>query len=66
MEFILENERNIPVAADFDVAVCGGGIAGIAAAVSAAALAADDKADADGVINVLRKRGVPLHIDEVL
>ncbi len=36
MEFILENERNIPVAADFDVAVCGGGIAGIAAAVSAA------------------------------
>ena len=36
MSFIVEPERKIPVAADADVLVCGGGFAGVAAAVCAA------------------------------
>lgn len=36
MDYITEKQKSIPVAGSFDVAVCGGGVAGIAAAVSAA------------------------------
>ena len=36
MNWIIEPERKIPVAADVDVLVCGGGFAGVAAAVCAA------------------------------
>ena len=36
MNWIIEPERQIPVAADVDVLVCGGGFAGVAAAVCAA------------------------------
>ena len=33
---IVEKERKIPVAGNYDVIVCGGGIAGVAAAIAAA------------------------------
>lgn len=36
MDYVLEPERQIPVVAEADVLVCGGGIAGVAAAVCAA------------------------------
>lgn len=36
MEYIREPERRVPVAADTDILVCGGGIAGVMAAVCAA------------------------------
>jgi len=36
MDFVIEPERRIPVAATTDVLVCGGGVAGVAAAVCAA------------------------------
>lgn len=36
MNFITEKSKQVPVADRFDVAVCGGGIAGISAAISAA------------------------------
>ena len=36
MRFITERERRTPVVGDVDVLVCGGGFAGVAAAVSAA------------------------------
>lgn len=36
MDWIIEPERNIPVTSDVDVLVCGGGFAGVAAAVCAA------------------------------
>lgn len=35
-QFITEPEKKVPVIAEYDVAVCGGGIAGIAAALAAA------------------------------
>mgnify|MGYP004481321329 FL=1 len=35
-KFITEPTRKIPVTGEYDVAVCGGGVAGIAAALSAA------------------------------
>ena len=35
-DFITENERRVPIAAETEVLVAGGGIAGIAAALSAA------------------------------
>ena len=36
MDWIIEPERKIPVTSEVDVLVCGGGIAGVAAAVCAA------------------------------
>lgn len=36
MSWILEPERRVPIMAEVDVLVCGGGVAGVAAAVSAA------------------------------
>ncbi len=36
MEYIIEPERKVPVVAEVDLLVCGGGVAGIAAAISAA------------------------------
>ncbi|MGQ9693295.1 MAG: FAD-dependent oxidoreductase [Thermodesulfobacteriota bacterium] len=40
MEYVIEPERNIPVVADVELLVCGGGVAGIAAAISAAKVGA--------------------------
>lgn len=40
MEYVIEPERNIPVVADGELLVCGGGMAGIAAAISAAKVGA--------------------------
>ena len=36
MDWIIEPERKIPVVADVDLLVCGGGIAGVAAVICAA------------------------------
>ena len=36
MDFVTEPERQVPVAHEVDVLICGGGFAGIAAAVAAA------------------------------
>ena len=36
MDYITESQKTLPVTDRFEVAVCGGGIAGIAAALSAA------------------------------
>ena len=41
MDWIIEPERKIPVTADADVLVCGGGFAGVAAAVCAARVGAN-------------------------
>jgi hypothetical protein len=38
MDFITEPERKTPVVGDFDLLICGGGFAGVAAALSAAKL----------------------------
>jgi hypothetical protein len=40
MEYIIEPERKVPVVAKVDLLVCGGGVAGIAAAISAAKVGA--------------------------
>lgn len=40
MAYIIEPERKIPVIGDFELLVCGGGVAGVAAAISAARVGA--------------------------
>lgn len=56
----IKNENELPICYECDVAVVGGGVAGIAAVMSG-----KGKVSVEKLQNILRKKGQKLHIKEL-
>ena len=59
-EYIREPQRQIPVSGNYDVAVVGGGVAGIAAALAVKTGTTVRKVDAQTIRSVLKENGAYL------